>query len=286
MIRTFLLGWRLLRGTNLLLLLFSLSFLLHKASLELPFLLLVAVLVGTLCIAAAGNVVNDIFDQAIDAINPTAQRIVGVELSSKWAWILYYILNVSALLLAVAAQHLGVLLCYSASIGLLWGYSSRWKCQPWWGNLAVAFLCALSLLQLLLLAPEQWSRYWQCSVSLYASFAFLTNWCRELVKDVEDELGDRQQACRTLVVERGVVYSMKIAQRICNALLVWLVSLIGLLGYLQYWGAFSYTVVILLPLTMYFNHYLRQSTNTVNIRPLSQLLKVYMLLGLLGVCWL
>ena len=50
----------------------------HSALSGIQFLMLV---VATAAIAAAGNVINDIFDQEIDAINKPAKQIVGKSLS-------------------------------------------------------------------------------------------------------------------------------------------------------------------------------------------------------------
>jgi 4-hydroxybenzoate polyprenyltransferase len=275
-------AWRLVRGTNLLLLLGSLCLLLYQAGIELPFFSQLTLLIGTGCIAAAGNIMNDIVDQEIDQINRVKRRTVGVVFSERSVWRAYYGLNILALCMAVAAGNWGLLGCFCLFVGLLWGYSSRWKCRPWVGNLTIAFLCALSLLQLLLLEPTQWSWYWRIGVSIYASFAFLTNWLRELVKDIEDEQGDGAQGCSTLVVVRGIPYSLRIAVSICNALLLWLVLQVALLWNYRLWLAFIYSSCVLVPVALWVRYRLKQVLDRKKIRQLSQLLKGYMLLGLIG----
>lgn len=282
----FLIAWRLLRGTNLVLLAVSLSLVLVNASIDLPLYSIIAVFVGTTSIAGAGNLLNDILDQDIDQINQAEKRLVGVWIGESLVWRGYYALNIGALLLAIGTGIMGLVVSYGLSIVLLYVYSRYWKCSAWWGNWVVAFLCALSFLQLLVLAPAQWTFYWCWVVVIYATFAFLTNWWRELIKDIEDELGDRQMGCQTLVVQRGMAYGLKIAHYICNALLLWLVLIIGLLWQWAPFGACCYAVGVLLPTTIYLKIRLQQVETTVQVQQFSQLLKGYMLLGLLGFVFL
>ncbi|MGH1335363.1 MAG: UbiA family prenyltransferase [Aureispira sp.] len=278
--------WQLLRGTNLILLAISLSLLLLKAQIELTVYEWIALLWGTMSIAAAGNLVNDIMDQAIDEINEAERRIVGVKITEKVAWSGYWILNSVALCLAFGTKNIGLCSCYGSSILLLWAYSRFFKCRAWLGNLVVAFLCALALLQLLFLAPVQWNRYWQGAIVLYASFAFLTNWWRELIKDIEDEQGDRQNACSTLIVQHGMPYGLKIAHYFCNALLLWLVLLLGLLWGRAPFGAWLYVLLVLFPIAIFLKNRLGRLTNRTQMHQFSQGLKGYMLLGLIGILFL
>lgn len=276
---------RLLRGPNLGLLIGSLSLVVWKAGIQFSVYQWWALLLGTASIAAAGNVVNDIVDQAIDQINKAEKRLVGVWLSERAAWGLYYGLNALGLGLAVGTQNLAWCLGYALAIVLLYVYSCFLKGRAWWGNWCIAFLCGWSFLQLLWMAPKQWDNYWKTALVVYACFAFLTNWWRELIKDIEDAKGDAQQACYTLVVQKGVAYALKIAHYMGNALLLWLVLVTPLLWEFAPAAACGYTLLVLFPVACYLKWYLRQLT-TANIHQFSQFLKGYMLLGLLGVLFL
>lgn len=277
-------GWQLLRGTNLALLVVSLSLILFKAKVQLSIYQTIALLLGTASIAAAGNLINDIFDQAIDEANQQ-RRIVGVFVTESSVWYGYYILNMVALLLAIGIKNKALVSSYCIAIALLYGYSRFWKCRAWLGNLVIAFLCALSVLQLLWIEPTQWNLYWSIIVTIYASFAFLTNWWRELIKDIEDHWGDRQVGCQTLVVQYGVEYGFKIAHYCCNVLLLWLGLLITLLWKFAFWATLSY-IVVLLSIAVYLKIRLKQLKGIESIHQFSQWIKVYMLLGLMVVLFL
>src|SRR3990172_276220 len=55
------------------------------------FFLLVA---GALCIAAAGNIINDYFDRGMDAVNKPGKVLVGKIISANLAFKLYLIFNI------------------------------------------------------------------------------------------------------------------------------------------------------------------------------------------------
>lgn len=275
--------WNLVRGINLLLLGISLSLIVCKAGVSLAAYQWLVLLVGTGSIAAAGNIVNDILDQDIDQLNKPYKRIVGVLIKVRTAWYIYILLNSFALVLVLQTSHWIWCSCYFFSIILLYVYSRFLKCKAWWGNMLVAFLCALSLLQLLLINSTQWNLYWKIGVIIYASFAFLTNWWRELIKDIEDESGDRQKVCKTLPVQQGRAYSLKIAHYLCNTLLLWLVLIILFLWQYVPFSAWIYGLGLVFPTTLCLKIQLAQLETRSQIHQFSQLLKGYMLLGLIGV---
>ena len=176
---------------------------------------------ATVFIAAGGYVLNDYFDIKIDKINHPNQQIVGTSISRKKSMILYQILTgigvFIGLFLAFIAKSLTLTFIFIIIPGLLWFYSASYKRQFLIGNLVVAFMAALSVLivaitQLAFLEniygklifetpiPEQLYRW----VSGFSLFAFLCTWIREIIKDLEDEKGDREMECRTMAIVWGV----------------------------------------------------------------------------------
>ena len=51
-------------------------------------------ILATLCIAAAGNIINDINDVAIDKVNKPSKVIIGKKISEKTAYNLFVVFNV------------------------------------------------------------------------------------------------------------------------------------------------------------------------------------------------
>ena len=177
-------------------------------------------ILATVFIAAGGYVLNDYFDIKIDAINRPDKQIVGRYISKKAAMRYYQILTVAGaflgLVLAVLLRSFTLAFVFIMVPGLLWFYSSNYKRQFIIGNLVISFNTALAVLVvavaevtflsnyyggLLFETPIPQSIYgW---VSGFAVFAFFLTWIREIIKDMEDEKGDREMECRTMPIKWG-----------------------------------------------------------------------------------
>lgn len=176
---------------------------------------------STVCIAAGGYVLNDYFDIKIDRINRPDSRIVDVMIPRKRAMLIYQILTglglAGGVTLAFLASSYTVALIFIIVTGLLWFYSASYKRQFITGNLVVAFLAALSVLivsitevsllqkiygDLIFESPIPAQLYsW---VGGFAFFAFLCTWIREIIKDIEDEPGDKELESRTMPIKWGI----------------------------------------------------------------------------------
>ena len=177
---------------------------------------------GTMCISAGGYIINDYFDTKIDALNRPEKVIVGNTISRKTASLMHQIFSavgvLAGLTVAFLVKSLTLGLIFIMVPGLLWFYSASYKRQFLIGNLVVAFSAAL--IPIIVLMPEMsllMQHYyvedlirtpiiptlyiWICG---FSAFAFLTTFIREIIKDMEDEYGDREQECRTMAVVLGL----------------------------------------------------------------------------------
>lgn len=153
---------------------------------------------STVCIAAAGYIINDYYDVKIDAINRPDRMLVGKEIRRRRAMFAHLILSAVGvaigfrLLLPVGLINLGAVL-------LLWGYSARLKKMLLVGNVSIAILSASMLLVVAVYADKV------NMITLgYAAFAFLISLIREIIKDMEDVKGDASFDCRTLPIVAGL----------------------------------------------------------------------------------
>jgi 4-hydroxybenzoate polyprenyltransferase len=168
---------------------------------------------ATILIAASGNVVNDIFDQDIDAHNRPEDRIVGLRISEENAWTIYYTLSGIGLslgiLLAFLMGNITNGLVFLLALGGLWFYSYSYKRQFLIGNLVVAMLAGLVILLPLIFermcSPESWMQLpWMPFIMAYAFFSVLSTLIREVIKDMEDMQGDGRMHCSTMPLVIGV----------------------------------------------------------------------------------
>jgi len=183
--------------------------------------MLFLLITATVLIAAGGYIINDYFDVKIDAINKPEKQIVSNIVSRHTAIILHQILTglgvFCGLLLAFFARSFTLAFIFIVIPGLLWFYSASYKRQFLIGNLVVAFISAITILvvgiaQLAFLQKEYGSLIFETPIPAhfygwiggFALFSFLFTLIREIIKDIEDEKGDREMECRTLPIKWGI----------------------------------------------------------------------------------
>lgn len=153
---------------------------------------------ATICIAAAGYIINDYYDVKIDAINRPQRLLVGRRIRRRRAMFAHLILSGIGVLLGLLLS-LPVALINLGAVLLLWGYSARLKKMLLIGNVVTALLSA-SMLLVVAVYADQLNR-----ITLgYALFAFLISLIREIIKDIEDMKGDASFECRTLPIVAGM----------------------------------------------------------------------------------
>lgn len=210
-------GWRLVRGPNL-----SIAVLgvlaggwIALERVAIPKLLVFAAMSG-LGLGLAGNVTNDLQDAATDRVNhPGGERpLAAGRISRDTAHLLVWL----GLLVGLAAAALvsgTQLLVGLAALVVMLAYSPGFKRAGWPGNLAVAAVAGL---------PPFYG-----ALSVGRPAAGLVPWAlaawihlgRELVKDLQDEAGDRLIGRRTLPIRIGRAPAARIAWWICLAFIPW-----------------------------------------------------------------
>ena len=171
--------------------------------------------IATLSIAAAGNVINDIQDVTIDTINKPQEVLVGRKISEKNAYNLYIFLNIvgvgTGFILANRVGHPGLAAVFIAISILLYAYATYLKSVLIVGNLLVSLLVASSLLVCIMFdvypVINSDQRPLQILVSKvvvwYALAAFYLNLIREITKDIADVNGDKKGDRLTIPIVLG-----------------------------------------------------------------------------------
>jgi len=171
---------------------------------------------ATVLITASGYIINDIYDVTTDIINKDQKRIIEKSITSKSAILWYIFLNAIGLLLAVyiayIIQELVFALIFLFCIVSLWIYSKNMKRSFLLGNLQIAFLTGLSILNVALfdIVPNADSEKIKGELIIfkiilcYTAFAFITTLIREIVKDIEDIEGDKKINAKTIAITCGI----------------------------------------------------------------------------------
>ena len=187
---------------------------------QVPWYILLLVILATVLIAAGGYVINDYFDVKIDRINRPDELIVTRTISKPAAMRLSITLSaagiVCGLVIAILLRSWTLGILFIIIPGLLWFYSSSYKRLFMVGNLIIALLAGMTPMLVAMTNVAQLQLrfapilpYTTLTHDLYAwlggfaLFAFLLTWMREIVKDMQDQMGDRELECHSMPVVWG-----------------------------------------------------------------------------------
>ena len=258
-------------------------------------------LIALILIVAGGYIINDIYDIETDKINKKENQIIGNSISSKSAFNYYYLLNFIGVLfgfyiaLSIGKIAFGFIFIFFAFS--LWRYSKQHKTSFATGNFQVAFLTALSIINLILfdLVPiginnENGSLMISKIIIFYAGFSFITTLIREIVKDIEDLEGDQKINAKTLAITYGLKKSKNIVIGLTSATII----CIAYFQYFQYsvistqleWGVNDISIIYTLLLQGLFIFFIYKTFKAINKEDfhfLSMLSKIIMLVGILSI---
>jgi 4-hydroxybenzoate polyprenyltransferase len=232
---------------------------------------------STVCIAAAGYIINDYYDVKIDAINKPERLLVGRIIRRRRAMFAHLVLSFvgvvigALLMIPVGLINLGAVL-------LLWGYSARLKKLLLIGNITIALLSAS-----MLLVVAVYNDVLNNTTLGYALFAFSISLIREIIKDVEDMRGDASFDCRTLPIVAG----MRGAKYVLYPLIALFQALViaAILHPSTPLLFDIYMLLLVLAPSVWMVVKLVRADRKVDFSYLSNLNKLIMLLGILSMLW-
>ncbi|MGL4632749.1 MAG: geranylgeranylglycerol-phosphate geranylgeranyltransferase [Leadbetterella sp.] len=160
-------------------------------------------------ISASGYIINDYFDVKIDQVNKPQRVIIGQFLNRRKALLIHQILNVIGITMGLIVG-LKIFALNVICVSLLWFYASVFKRRAFIGNMIVAGLLAMVLIEIAWYYDPHNLKIW-----FYAFLVFIVNLIREIIKDLEDQEGDALHGARTLPIAYGVPFSKNIIYGIC-----------------------------------------------------------------------
>jgi 4-hydroxybenzoate polyprenyltransferase len=154
---------------------------------------------STVLLALGGYLLNDVQDIPIDEIN---NKLKSINPSNKDTWtIVSFSLFALGLILGfwaslISQVYFFIFFVLAALSLIVYAYFlSKWK---FIGNLLISFLIALAIILCFYLEVNhldfnrKFYGFNELDMLLYAAIAFLLNWLREIVKDIEDLPGDKK----------------------------------------------------------------------------------------------
>ena len=248
---------------------------------------------ASVCIAAAGYIINDYFDVNIDLINKPDRLIVDRYIRRRWTIVWHIVLSFVGLAISCyigyKLRNFYIPLFNFAAIIALWFYSTTFKKKLLIGNVLISLLTAWVILVLtvsenrihFISSDVYWKRIIKVSF-IYAGFAFIISLIREVIKDMEDMQGDVKYGCTTMPIVWGLQVSKVFVA-------VWLVVIIcGVAGIQIYviqsgwWFSALYCLfTIIIPLIWVLRK-LYSSHSPKDFHLLSNAVKLVMLAGILS----
>jgi 4-hydroxybenzoate polyprenyltransferase len=259
---------------------------------------------STVLIAAAGNLINDYFDTKIDSINHPKKMIVGVSLKPVWAIAGHLVFSSIGIILgAWVAWQSGMwylaLFPLIASF-ILWFYSASAKRTLLVGNVLVALLAGSVIMEVGLFeinqlrffyladlykmldgnpngyTPEGYFNILWLWVASFAFFAFWYNIIREILKDWQDMKGDSSVNSQTF----PLVFGVPATRVVLIVLLIFGLAFLGGMWFVFLGDSISggyFGLIFLLTGGVYY--FLRGSS--LNLAKASLALKLIMVMGIL-----
>ncbi len=265
----------------------------------------VLLVLSVLFINAAGYVINDYCDVETDLINKPEKVFITKSISYSQAATCYYCLNILGIILGIMVSlkinSLKFSSIHLAAVGLLWLYAMQLKKKPIVGNIAVVMLSALVMLLPIIYEPIVFynaENNFQTQVQIilsvgliFAAFAMLTQWIREMIKDLQDVEGDKLTGCNTLPIWLSIK-STKIFLSVLIAITLFSVGWFQFHFYVHrkfypvfnLWNLFT-IVLIQLPLLVVLVK-LWQADKSQQYKVLSTIMKVVMFAGIFSMLFI
>lgn len=259
-----------------------------------PFYFIVAT---SICIAAAGYIINDYFDVNIDQVNKPKMVVVGAHISRRWVIFWHLVLSMAGVYLSLIIfpfqQYLHIHFSNLATIFILWFYSTNFKRDFLVGNVVIAVLTAwtigvvyfskFTLVQLVhptnMLPTDL--KFFKLML-LYSSFAFILTLIREALKDMEDMGGDEKFGCKTMPIAWGL-QTTKVYVAVWLMVIILVLTIIQLYAIpLGWWIPIIYNIITIIAPLVYVLFHLKQAFTSQDFNRLSNLIKLAMLMGILS----
>ena len=251
---------------------------------------------ATVCIAAGGYIINNIFDVETDTESKPKNVLVGTFISEARAYNLYIGLTVIGVVMGFYLSNVinkpsfaSIFIVIAAT---LYFYATSLKQSLLIGNFIVALLLSFSVIiigifDLFPLLTNENSPVLRLLFGIlmdYAIFAFIINCIREIVKDLEDIKGDVNQGMNTLPIVLGVQRTAKLVFAFSFIPVVLILNYINtnLFSYELIYGTLYGLIFILAPL-LYFTVQIWSAKTTKDFHHLSTVLKWILFFGILSI---
>ena len=254
---------------------------------------IIILILATMCIAAAGNIINDIYDVETDFENKPNKLIIGKTITEEAAYNWFLIFNIVGVGLGFYLSNIvnksAFFSLFVITSALLYMYATYLKQTVFFGNLVISILVGLSVLIVgffeLIPSMNHLNRDTQLAffkvIFHYSLFAFAINLIREIVKDIEDFKGDSKAGIQTFPVRFGIKKATHFVFILTLILALIVVFYVNETLYKNLMAVLYFLIFIIGPL-VYVAIKLLTTETKKDLHQVSNLLKIIMLFGMLS----
>jgi 4-hydroxybenzoate polyprenyltransferase len=256
----------------------------------------VLLVLATLSIAAGGYIINNIFDVETDTENKPENVVVGKFISETKAYNFYIGFTVIGVAIGFYLSNVidkpSFASLFIIIAATLYFYATNLKQSLLMGNFIVALLLSFSVIiigifDLFPITNEENRPVMGLLFGIlldYAIFAFIINFIREIVKDLQDMDGDSNQGMNTLPIFFGTKNTIKLVFGLSFIPVILILNYINanLFSSGLLYGTVFGLVFILAPL-LYFTSNIWFATKTKDFHHLSTVLKWILFFGILSI---
>jgi 4-hydroxybenzoate polyprenyltransferase len=237
---------------------------------------LLYIVLATVCVVAAGYIINNFYDVKVDRINRPLKTGLDNFVKQATRLQLYFFLNFLGFVFGFLISWKAALF-FAVYIFGIWFYSHKLKKHPFIGLISATILTILPFFAVFI-----YFKNFSSIIFVHAVFLFLVLMIRELIKDLENFKGALVNNYTTFSVFYGELKTKKIA----TLLLFLTLFPVGILlkypaiGYMRYY--FYFAIIIL----VFIGFYLWKSKTRNQYRILHNILKLLLLIGVFSLVFI
>ncbi len=272
-----------IRGYNILILIIAqylASIFIFSPEKSLPHILFDAhlhfIVLATVCVVAAGYIINNFYDVKVDRINRPLKTGLDTFVNQSTRLQLYFFLNFIGFLFGFLVSWRAGLF-FAVYIFGIWFYSHKLKKYPLWGLISATILTILPFFVVFI-----YFKNFSNIIFVHAVFLFLVIMVRELIKDLENMKGAIANNYRTF----SVAYGEKKSKELSIFLLISTFFPIIILFQLPELSHMRYYFYVALITLFFIGIYLWKSETTKQYQFLHNILKLLLLIGVFSLVFI
>ncbi len=230
---------------------------------------LLFIVIATVCVVAAGYIINNFYDVKVDRINRPLKTGIDNYVKQETKLRLYFLLNFLGFAFGYLVSWKAALF-FAVYIFGIWFYSHKLKKYPFTGLIAATVLTILPFFAIFI-----YYKNFSEIIFIHAVFLFLVIMVRELIKDLENIKGALANNYNTFSVVYGELKTKKLS-------IVLLISTFFPIALLFSYPALSnmkYYFYLALITLFFVGFYLWKSNRKSQYRFLHNILKILLLIG-------